>query len=92
MISRHGEYRERETECNIPSELTGGNGLVITTFAISYTVAIGTIVGTVRTSPSSYPYTTGDVQWNAFSFLYAHSNIVPLSRFQYKLWPRTGSG
>ena len=68
--------------------MTGGNGLVITTLATAYTCGDWNNDGTVRTSPSSYPYTTGDVQWNTFSFMYGtleYRAAYPAS--STKLWP-----
>ena len=28
VISRHGEYAQNETECNVPQEVTVGNGML----------------------------------------------------------------
>ena len=71
VISRHGEYAQNETECNIPGAISvvGGN-LIITTSASAYTCGDWTAVGAARTTPSSFPYSTGAIQWNTFSFLY----------------------
>ena len=71
VISRHGEYGQSETECNIPSAVSVADGLLsITTSASSYTCGDFNANGTVRTSAASWPYSTGDVQWNTFNFLY----------------------
>jgi len=73
VISRHGEYAQNETECNIPSAITQANSNVtITATAHSYTCGdwYGPAPGTVRTAPSSWSYSTGDMQWNTFHFQY----------------------
>ncbi len=75
VISRHGEYSQSETECNVPGAIsTGSNGLVITTTASSYTCGdfdptTGTPCSAAAGSPcpDSYPYSTGDLQWNTFN-------------------------
>jgi hypothetical protein len=71
VISRHGEYGQSETECNIPNALavSGGN-LTITTSNSPYTCGDWNQDGTVRNSPSSFPYKTGALQWNTFNFQY----------------------
>ncbi|HTT17807.1 MAG TPA: Ig-like domain-containing protein [Candidatus Sulfotelmatobacter sp.] len=89
VISRHGEYDQNETECNIPSEISAQNGhLTITTSAVSAVCGDFYTDGTTRTSPSSWPYTTGDLQWNTFNFTYGtvvYSAKVPPSASN--LWP-----
>jgi beta-glucanase (GH16 family) len=71
VISRHGEYGQSETECNVPSAITQtGSELTITTAAQSTTCGGWNQNGTVRESPSSFPYRTGDLQWNTFNFTY----------------------
>jgi len=82
VISRHGEYAQNENECNIPSAISVANSLlVITTSYSSYTCgdfsptsgascpATG-CPSNGNVAPSSWPYTTGDVEWNTFSFQY----------------------
>ena len=89
VVSRHGEYIQSETECNIPSQVavTGGK-LVITTAAQNSTCGDWSTDGTVRTRPSSWPYVTGDVQWNTFSFLYGTITIRgSMPAANTGLWP-----
>jgi hypothetical protein len=82
IVSRHGEYDQSETECNIPSQISvgGPNGLVVTTAftAGGYTCNDFNPVDNSRCSPNggagfppcplSYSYITGDIQWNTFNF------------------------
>jgi hypothetical protein len=70
VINRHGEYAQSETECNVPGAVTVNNGLTISTSAQSATCGDFNLDGSVRHSPSSWPYTTGDVQWTSFAFTY----------------------
>jgi hypothetical protein len=77
VISRHGEYGQDETECNIPSAITQTPGaLSITMTASPYvcgnfspsTGAPCPSAGCAANSrPSSWPYSTGDIQWNTFN-------------------------
>jgi hypothetical protein len=71
VISRHGEYSQNETECNIPGavSLLSGN-LVITTSAQPYSCGDFNVDSSVRTPPAVWPYTTGDVQWDSLNFTY----------------------
>ncbi len=89
IVSRHGEYAQSETECNVPAAVSAGNGqLVITSSASSYTCGDFNPDGSTRTSPRSWPYTTGDVQWNTFNFQYGTltwSSTYPPSNTN--LWP-----
>jgi hypothetical protein len=79
VISRHGEYAQDETECNIPNALTQTPGqLSITMIASPYTCgdfnpatgapcpSAGCASG-ANQAPASWPYSTGDVQWNTFN-------------------------
>jgi hypothetical protein len=69
VISRHGEYAQNETECNIPSAITQTPGaLTITTTASAYTCGNFNADGSLNTTPASWPYSTGDVQMNTFDF------------------------
>ena len=73
VISRYGEYAQNETECNIPGAITqADDNVTITTTAHSYTCGdwYGPAPGTRRTAPSSWPYSTGGMQWNTFNFQY----------------------
>jgi len=87
VISRHGEYDQNETECNIPSAITTPP-LTITTAAVSYTCGNFNANGTVNTTPASWPYTTGDMQWGSFNFTYGTVTVrgkFPSSTTS--LWP-----
>jgi beta-glucanase (GH16 family) len=76
VISRHGEYAQSETECNVPQAVKVESGdLLITTSAMSATCGDFNIDGTVRHAPSSWPYVTGDVQWKSLSFTYGTVTI-----------------
>ncbi len=70
IISRHGEYAQGETECNVPGAVNVNNGLTITTTAQSATCGDFNLDGSVRHDPQTWPYTTGDVQWTSFAFTY----------------------
>ncbi len=71
VISRHGEYAQSETECNTPQEVAVANGiLTITTDVGPATCGDFNIDGSVRHTPQSWPYVTGDVQWTNLSFTY----------------------
>jgi len=84
VISRHGEYSQGETECNVPQMVTVDNGLTITTEAQSATC------GDYFTAPSSWPYITGDIQWATFNFTYGtveiYAKFPPIAT---ALWPAT---
>ena len=89
VISRHGEYAQNETECNIPQQVSVANSL------LTITAAVGPAIcgdfnpdGSVRTAPSSWPYITGDVQWNSLSFTYGTVTIRGAMPAQStSLWP-----
>jgi hypothetical protein len=71
VISRHGEYAQNESECNVPGAVSVSGGILsITTSASPYACGDWTAAGTLRTTPSSFPYSTGAIQWNTFNFLY----------------------
>ena len=84
VISRHGEYSQSETECNIPSMVSVNNGLTITTEAQSASC------GDYFTAPSSWPYITGDIQWATLNFLYGTIEIeAKFPSVNTSLWPAT---
>jgi MYXO-CTERM domain-containing protein len=69
VVSRHGEYAQSETECNIPSAVSQLPGSVtITATAAAYTCGNFNADATVDTTPASWPYSTGDIQFNTFNF------------------------
>jgi len=69
VVSRHGEYSQSETECNVPQQITQTPGaLTITAIAQSYTCGDFNTNGTNNRTPASWPYMTGDIQMNTFSF------------------------
>jgi len=89
VISRHGEYAQSETECNVPGALSVANGvLTIQVSAASATCgdfnpSTGTpCSGLGSPCPGTFPYTTGDVQWNTFSFKYG----VVIYRAQFPVY------
>ena len=84
VISRHGEYSQDETECNVPSMVSVNNGLTITTEAQTATC------GDYFNAPSSWPYITGDIQWTNFNFTYG--TVAIEAKFPAEatsLWPAT---
>jgi len=89
VISRHGEYSQQETECNVPQQISVVAGtMTITTIAQSATCGDFNANGAARDTPTSWPYTTGDVQWNTLSFQYGTVTIrgrMPSS--STSLWP-----
>jgi hypothetical protein len=89
VISRHGEYAQNETECNVPGQVNVGSGfLTITTIAKSTTCGDFNPDGSVRTAPSSWPYATGDVQWSKFNFQYGTVTIRGrMPAYGTGLWP-----
>jgi len=71
IISRHGEYAQSETECNVPQEVTVANNMLdIAAVAQNTTCGDFNLDGSVRHAPSVWPYATGDVQWSSFNFTY----------------------
>ncbi len=90
VISRHGEYSQNETECNIPQQVTVANGLTITTAAQTWTCGDFNIDGTVWHTPSAWPYVTGDIQWTSLNFTYGTVEIRAKFPDQATgLWPAT---
>jgi len=88
VISRHGEYAQSETECNIPQQVTSGNGLTITTAAQTWSCGDFNIDGSVRHAPSSWPYITGDVQWTSQNFTYGTVEVrAKIPAQATSLWP-----
>ena len=89
VISRHGEYAQNETECNIPQQVSVANSLLTITTAVGpATCGDFNIDGSVRHAPSSWPYITGDIQWKSRNFTYGTLTY----RAQYpakstRLWP-----
>jgi beta-glucanase (GH16 family) len=83
VISRHGEYSQSETECNVPRAVSVANSLL----TITSTVGPATC-GDAQNAPSSWPYVTGDVQWSSFNFTYG--TVTARAKFPAKstgLWP-----
>jgi hypothetical protein len=71
VISRHGEYGQDETECNTPQQVSVANSnLIITTALGPATCGDFNIDGSVRHSPSSWNYISGDIQWTSKNFTY----------------------
>jgi Glycosyl hydrolases family 16 len=76
IIQRHGEYSQGETECNTPGAVSVQNGgVTITTSAIAaycgdYPVLAGIYPAYPGTAASSWPYTTGAIQWTSFNFTF----------------------
>lgn len=91
IISRHGEYAQSEDECNVPGAITVASSLLTVTAKAQSTSCRDFNPSTGNpTGNSSGPwdYWSGDVQWNAFSFLYGTIEF----RMQFpnkttKLWP-----
>jgi beta-glucanase (GH16 family) len=104
VISRHGEYAQGETECNVPEMVSVANGtLTITTEPTpnpdpqmlgtceDFNVPVPpSTTGTVRHTPSSWPYVTGDVQWTSLNFTYGRIEIrAKFPPSSTNLWPAT---
>ena len=90
VVSRHGEFAQSETECNVPGAVSVANGaLTIKASAASATCgdfdpssgAPCSVLGSP--CPGTFPYTTGDVQWNTFSFKYG----IVVYRAQFPTYP-----
>jgi Glycosyl hydrolases family 16 len=87
IIQRHGEYSQGETECNTRSGVSVLNSVMsITTSAVAancgdYPVPAGTYPAYPGTAASSWPYTTGDIQWTNFNFTFGtitfHAKFPP---------------
>jgi beta-glucanase (GH16 family) len=90
VISRHGEYSQNETECNIPQQVTVANGLTISTVAQTWTCGDFHPDGTVWHAPAAWPYITGDIQWTSLNFTYGTVEIRAKFPAQAtSLWPAT---
>lgn len=89
VISRHGEYAQNETECNIPQQVSVANSFLTITTAVGPAMCGDfNIDGSVRHSPASWPYITGDIQWQSFNFTYG--TVTVRAKFPDKstgLWP-----
>ena len=88
VISRHGEYAQSETECNIPQQVVTDNSLSILVAAQSWGCGDFNTDGSVRHTPSNWPYITGDVQWKSLNFTYGTVEIR--GKFPAKgagIWP-----
>jgi hypothetical protein len=71
VISRHGEYAQNETECNVPQQVSVANNVLdVSTVRQDTTCGDFNLDGSVRHAPSVWPYATGDVQWAGFNFTY----------------------
>ncbi len=90
IISRHGEYSQSETECNIPQQVSVDNGLTITAAAQTWTCGDFNPDGTVWHTPQAWPYITGDIQWASLNFTYGTVEIRAKFPSQAtSLWPAT---
>jgi hypothetical protein len=88
IISRHGEYSQNETECNIPQQVAVDNGLTITAAAETWTCGDFYPNGTVWHTPSAWPYITGDIQWASFNLAYGTVEIrAQFPSSATDLWP-----
>jgi hypothetical protein len=89
VVSRHGEYAQGESECNVPWEVFSGSGqLRIQTESLPATCGDFNVDGTIRTTPASWSYVTGDVQMNTFNF--THGTVVvraAIPSSNTHLWP-----
>jgi beta-glucanase (GH16 family) len=92
IISRHGEYSQNETECNIPQQVIVANGaLTITTAAQNRVCGDFHPDGSVWHTPSSWPYITGDIQWANFNFTYGTVEIrARFPDYRSSTWPAFG--
>ena len=89
VISRHGEYGQGETECNIPQMVTQSPGLLqIWTYFQAYTCGAFNDDGTVLRTPQSWPYSTGDIQWTSLNFTYGTViSSIRLPDYHSFVWP-----
>lgn len=89
VISRHGEYAQNETECNIPQEVSVANGLLTITTAVGPAICGDfNLDGSVRHAPQSWPYITGDVQWKSLNFTYGTVSVrAKFPSENTSLWP-----
>ena len=90
-ISRHGEYAQSETECNIPGQVSVAKSvLTITTAVGPANCGDFNIGGTVRTPATSWAYITGDIQWTSLNFTYGTIEIrAKFPDSATSLWPAT---
>ena len=87
VISRHGEYAQSETECNVPGAITAPPLTITTSYAPSVCGDFNEN-GTVADTPSSWPYTTGDLQWSSASFLYGTVTVrAQMPALATATWP-----
>ena len=87
-ISRHGEYSQDETECNIPQQVSVNNGLTITTAAETWTCGDFNPDGTVWHTPTAWPYVSGDIQWTSLNFTYGTVEVrAKFPDQRTSLWP-----
>jgi hypothetical protein len=90
VISRHGQYSQHETECNIPQLVSVANGLTITTAAQSWICGDFNPNGIVWHTPAIWPYITGDIQWTSLNFTYGTVEIrAKFPAQDTSLWPAT---
>ena len=91
VISRHGEYAQGETECNIPQMVSVANSiLTIKTVAQATTCGDFNTDGTVRHAPASWPYATGAIQWTNLNFTYGTVEIrAQFPAKSTQVWPAT---
>ena len=89
VISRHGEYSQQETECNIPQQVSVADSLLTITAAVGPAICGDfNVDGSVRTPASSWPYITGDVQWTSLNFTYGTIEIRgKMPPKNTNLWP-----
>ena len=89
VISRHGEYAQDETECNTLQQVSVADSLLTITTAVGpATCGDFNIDGSVRHTPSSWPYVTGDIQWKSLNFTYG--TLTYRAQYPAKstgLWP-----
>jgi hypothetical protein len=91
VISRHGEYAQNETECNTPRQVSVANSIMtISTIAQKTTCGDFNTNGSVRTTPTVWPYATGDIQWSNFNFTYGTIEIrAQFPDTRSNTWPAT---
>ncbi len=54
----------------MPGQVSVDDGLTITAIAKPTVCGDFNLDGSVRHAPQSWPYATGDIQWNTFDFTY----------------------
>lgn len=91
VISRHGEYAQSETECNRPDAISVANGVLDIQTSKPRTAPVcgdWNEDGSLKASPASWPYLTGDIQANTFSFRYG--TVITRARMPVRragVWP-----